>query len=139
MKSNNPSGSQKSSKPPDSASYLRALHLAPADPDSHNNLGLLLAAQGENEKAIEHFQAALRSDRSYARAHFNLGRLLVRQGRLDEAIDHFRQALRLQSGVAEIHESLGRALALKGDTSEASRQLEEAVRILKAQKSPAAQ
>ena len=119
--------------------YLRALALAPEDPDSHNNLGLLLAAQGQNEKAIEHFQAALRSDRSYARAHFNLGRLLVRQGRLDEAIDHFRQALRLQSGVAEIHESLGRALALKGDTREASRQLEEAVRILKAQKSPAAQ
>lgn len=73
--------------------YLRILALDPGQTVARNNLGLVLAAKGRTEEALEQYRLALRLRPCYASAHNNLGAALLQSGRLDEAEAHFRRAL----------------------------------------------
>ena len=69
-----------------------------------------LAANGQNQEAIEHFQAALELDPEYAKTHSNLGLVLAAQGELDEAEASYRRALELDPypwrAVEAIHQAI---------------------------------
>ena len=56
------------------------------------NIGNLLFEDGDNEEAIVHYEAALRSDPQYSRAFVNLSAAYKRLGRFDEAAREFRRA-----------------------------------------------
>jgi lipoprotein NlpI len=47
----------------------------PDSPEAYNNLGIALASQGEVDKAIDHFQAALRVQPAFVEAQRNLEKL----------------------------------------------------------------
>jgi tetratricopeptide (TPR) repeat protein len=56
--------------------------------------GYLLASQrGDDERAVEYIERAIRSDEHRASFHGNLARALYRQGRFAEAIFAYQQAL----------------------------------------------
>jgi Flp pilus assembly protein TadD len=91
-----------------------------------NNLGLAYSALGQNERAIEQFEAAIRLKPAFAGAHNNLGIALGKEGRTDEAIVQFRIALSLKD-VAGTRVNLGDALRRKGRLEEAFVEYQAAV------------
>src|SRR5438045_1239663 len=101
------------------AHYEQAVKLNPEDEDSHYNLALALAKQGNRAAAEEEYLEALRIYPDYAEAHNNLGNLLAADGRLEQAIAHFKEALLLSPDNASAHNNLGNALARQGKIAEA--------------------
>lgn len=96
---------------------------------AHNNLGIVLAAQGKTDEAIMHYREALRLKPDYAIAHYDLGGALTALGKLDEAVLHYREALRINPGFEEAHYNLGIVLAAQGKSAEAAAHYREALRI----------
>jgi tetratricopeptide (TPR) repeat protein len=56
------------------------LNLKPDFPEAHNNLGNAYSEQGEIDKAIEHYQIALKLKPDYSDAHYNLGIAYQKKG-----------------------------------------------------------
>lgn len=80
-----------------------------------NELGLLCADAGMNERAITAFEHATRSDPGYARAWNNLGNGLRAAGRGAEAVRAAERAVAVDPGYALAWSNLG---ALKRDTGD---------------------
>ena len=107
-------------------------HTLQGNPESwtaHNDLGLVLAADGRLAEAVPHYREALRLKPDFANAHNNLGLALGATGRTAEAIAQFQEAIRIESDYAEAHSNLGIALVATGRTAEAIAQYQEAIRI----------
>jgi len=78
--------------------YLKALKLAPENPNIINSYGAFLCEQGQYEKAKSYFLKAV-SSKSYistAETYENLAICAVDQGKTDEAISFFESALNHQ-------------------------------------------
>jgi len=86
---------------------------------AHNNLGLILKAQGRHHEAIAHFSRTLQIKPNYAEAHNNLGNVLARKGETEEAIAHFIKALELEPNLPGAHNNLGNVLEHQGRINEA--------------------
>ena len=65
----------------------------------HFNLGLILAGQGDLDRAAEEFQEAVRLKPDYREAHQALGVVYRRRGDLKAAEEAFRQAQKLKPSV----------------------------------------
>jgi tetratricopeptide (TPR) repeat protein len=65
--------------------FSEALRIAPKNALTHYCLGVVLVGLGQDEKAIEHLQAAIDFDPQYMEAHFQLANLLMRGGRYESA------------------------------------------------------
>ncbi len=85
----------------------------------HNNYGNALHEKGRLDKAVTHFNEALRIRSDYPDAHVNLGVALVNRGKVDEAITHFKEALRINPNFAGAYSNLGSALTRQGRLDEA--------------------
>ncbi len=85
----------------------------------NNNYANILDKTGQAEKAIEHFNKALRMRPNSAEVHSNLGNALRRLNRIDEAVMHYEKALKLKPDLAEAHYNLAISLAMQGKTDEA--------------------
>lgn len=96
---------------------------------AHNNLGYVLANQGDLVGATWHYEEALRLKPGYANAHNNLGNALVQVGKIQEAIGHYKEALRIDPDYANAHNNLGNALERTGKIEEAIEQYKQALRI----------
>ncbi len=96
---------------------------------AHNNLGNIVAKQGNTEAAMAHYTEALRSNPDFFDAHYNLGMILFREGRYAEAEAHFTAALRVSPGHTEAHNNLGMVLSRQGRYAEAEAHFTEAVRL----------
>ncbi len=94
-----------------------------------NNLGVELAAAGDDREAIGRYDQALRLNPDYPEAHNNLGVSLAHLGDLERAGEQYREAVRLWPGYAEAQYNLGVVLAMTGRPEDAVRHLREAVRI----------
>jgi tetratricopeptide (TPR) repeat protein len=74
-----------------------AIALEPRDAEARVNLASILAARGENVRAISLFREAVNlkpNDPSFASARFNLGILLIHEGRKDDGLAQLREAVR---------------------------------------------
>jgi len=109
--------------------FEHALQVNPNSFLAHNNLGFVLAEQGQDVEAVSHFNEALRLEPESSITHLNLGNALERQGKLEEAIQHYVEALRIVPTYARAHTNLGLALAKKGRYDEALEHHSEALRI----------
>jgi tetratricopeptide (TPR) repeat protein len=92
------------------AVYRQALGLKPDFREAHNNLGLVLAAQGKRPAAAAAFQAAIRLKPDDPLAHNNLGNVLADDGKMAEALASFERAIRHKPDLREAHYNLGRIL-----------------------------
>jgi tetratricopeptide (TPR) repeat protein len=101
----------------------------PANAGAWNNLGIILAGQGDQAGAIEHYRRALEAAPTYAYAHYNLGNSLSETGRTDEAVEQYREALRFRPDDPSIHFNLGNALAREKKEPEAAAQFRETLRV----------
>ena len=73
-------------------------HVLKENPRNHvalNNLGLVLAGNGQIEAALTHFERALEIQPMYADAYNNIGTALSHTGRTREAIVQYQKALDL--------------------------------------------
>ncbi len=86
----------------------------PGNAGAWNNLGLVLAGQGDLGGAAEDYRRALALAPAYADAHANLGVALAATGNPGEAAENFGAALRYHPEDASLHLNLGRALAALG-------------------------
>jgi len=74
--------------------FQKALELNPKDKDSLNALGIIYLQKLENyPKAIEHFKAALKIDKSFSEAANNLGNAYAKMGKYDDAITTYKSAI----------------------------------------------
>lgn len=64
---------------------MKALKMAPGNPQVENAMGVLAGKTGNLEKAIEHFKKAVEADPTRVNTHMNLAMSLVESGRLMEA------------------------------------------------------
>jgi tetratricopeptide (TPR) repeat protein len=94
----------------------------------HNNLGRAYFTMGDVDKAIEHYQIALRLNPDHAEAHNNLGAAFATMNTLVEAERHFLAALRLKPTYSDAHNNLGILYGRRGDTDEAAAHFLEALK-----------
>jgi protein O-mannosyl-transferase len=95
----------------------------------HNNLGVVLAAEGDRKDAIAHYRAAVALNPKYPEAHNNLGAALAPEGQTDEAITHFREAFRLNPNFLDARFNLAAALTLQGKKAEAKSELSQLLAV----------
>ncbi len=86
---------------------------------AHNNLGFLLAKNGQTDDAIFHYQKALEICPNYPEAHFNLGIQFAYIGRIDEAIFQYQKALEANPSYFEACNNLANAFIKTGRINEA--------------------
>ena len=95
----------------------------------NNNYANILDKTGQAEKAIEHFNKALRMRPSSAEVHSNLGNVLRGLDRIDEAVTHYEKAIKLKPDLAEAHYNLAISYAGQGKIDEAIGKYLDALRF----------
>lgn len=91
--------------------FQKAIELNPEDKEAHNAIGLIYLLKLENyQKAVEHFENALRIDRAFSEAWNNLGFAYEKMERFDDAITAYRSAISnpLYKGAEKAFNNLGR-------------------------------
>src|SRR5882724_3421034 len=118
--------------------WTHALAVTTNNDVAHNNLGYLCADRGDLDKAMSHFEAALKIRSGKLDPHYNLGTAFVemnlgdalaRKGQPDEAMAHFEQAIKLQPDYAEAYFNRGNVLYAKGRIDEAITDWEKDLQI----------
>ncbi|HEX4653318.1 MAG TPA: tetratricopeptide repeat protein [Candidatus Udaeobacter sp.] len=118
--------------------WTHALGVTADNDVAHNNLGYLCVDRGELDKAMSHFEAALKIRSGKLDPHYNLGTAFVemnfgdalaRKGQPDEAMAHFEQAIKLQPDYAEAYYNRGNVLYVLGRTDEAIADWEKTLQI----------
>ena len=95
----------------------------------HNNFGIGCYNRGMIDKAIFHYNEALKIKPKFAIAHNNLGTAMVCQGNDKLAIYHYNKALLINPDNAKAHNNLGVLLAVKGKFNDAFYHYQEVLRI----------
>ncbi|MCX5848253.1 MAG: tetratricopeptide repeat protein [Deltaproteobacteria bacterium] len=84
-----------------------ALKKDPNNYVAYQTIGLEMANNGENEKALYYYDMALKANPRFDPAYNNRGLILVRMGRRYEAYKNFEKALQLNNYSAEAYYNLG--------------------------------
>ncbi|MEK6582508.1 MAG: tetratricopeptide repeat protein, partial [Nitrospirota bacterium] len=95
----------------------------------HNNLGIAYDDKDIMDKAIEHYQIALRINQNYAEAYNNLGNAYYKKGLADKAIEHYQIALRIKPEFVEAHNNIANAYDNKGMTDKAIEHYQIALKL----------
>jgi protein O-mannosyl-transferase len=118
--------------------WTHALAVTSNNDVAHNNLGYLCADRGELDKAISHFDTALRIRSSKRDPHYsvgsafvqvNLGDALSRKGQPDEAIVHYDEAIKSEPNYADAYYDRGNILFAEGHIDEAMADWEKTLQI----------
>jgi tetratricopeptide (TPR) repeat protein len=92
-----------------------------------NNLGVVLANEGNSAEAVALYRAALATAPDYAAALANLGHEQLKSGQLGEAYANITKALDFSPDLASAQADLGLLLAARGDFEEARRHIERSL------------
>jgi len=109
------------------AAYAEALVLAPGHPDALHLLGLVRAAAGRTEEAIDLVRRAVRANPRGALYQYNLGLLLAGRDDAEGAIAGFRKALALDPALDAARDALAGQLLLQGRDADACAELRQLV------------
>lgn len=107
--------------------YLNASRMAPRDFRWVYLLGKLYEREGDSQKAINYYTAALQLKRDYVPAFVNLGNIYLQLNRLVEAEANFKRALEISENIAAAQYGLGQAALSKRSYAEAAGYLERAL------------
>ncbi|PYJ31435.1 MAG: hypothetical protein DME88_15060 [Verrucomicrobia bacterium] len=118
--------------------WTHALAVTSDNDVAHNNLGYLCVERGEPDKAISHFETALRIRSSKRDPHYSVGSAFVqmnladalgRKGQPDEAMVHYEEAIKLQPNYADAYYNRGNILFAEGRVEEAMADWEKTLQI----------
>lgn len=109
--------------------YRDALKLRPDFAAAHNNLAVVLKAQGKQPEAAQHYQEALRLCPEYPEAHYNYATLLTATRRLAGAAGHYQAALARRADYVDAHHGYANVLKQLGDLPGAAHHYREALRL----------
>lgn len=101
------------------ASYRRALALAPSIAEIHYNAATAHTALKQHHAALEHYEKALAIRPDYVRARTGLASTLQALGRHRESVAHYKTVLDAQPDDAQSRNSLGAGLQMLGRQEEA--------------------
>jgi len=107
--------------------YRQILAVQPGSAETHNNLGIALAAQHQTQEAVTEFRHAVRLKSNYPEAYSNLGAVLTEIGQFYEAVDVLRRALQFAPRNATVYSNLGNALKGQGDLDKAIEMFQRAL------------
>jgi len=96
---------------------------------AQHNLGEALAEQGNLNKAVEHYKAALKVNPDLAGTNFNIGVYFREEDKIDEAINHFSRILSEKSDRAAAQYELEDTMKKRGNLSRAVKCYLEAIKI----------
>jgi Tfp pilus assembly protein PilF len=96
---------------------------------AHNNLGRVYQQRKLAEKAMEHYQTAIRLNPDFYLAYANLGTVYSDKGLTDKAIEQYRMAIRLDPDFALAHYNLGTAYGSQGLTDKAIEHFQSALML----------
>jgi tetratricopeptide (TPR) repeat protein len=105
------------------------VYKSPNKARSHYNLAMVLAEQGQSDKAVDHYKHALRLNPHSASIHTNLAIELFARGEHAAAIEHYEKALAIEPAFFYAHLNFGKALLALGKHDAAIAHLETALRI----------
>jgi tetratricopeptide (TPR) repeat protein len=88
--------------------FNEALRLRPDYAEAHNNIGLVLAQNGDDEKAATEFREAVRIRPDYADAHANLGAVLLLSD-AEQAISELEKAISIDPTLIKAQFNLAEA------------------------------
>ncbi len=115
---------------PNAADFIaRAISEAPRSAELHNDLAVVLAAQGKFTAAVKSFEQALALSPNSVSAINNLGSALDRLDKLSEAITHFQRAIQIDSNSSISHLNLANALRKQGAYAQALEHYDRSVSI----------
>src|SRR3989304_4310643 len=97
--------------------------------DAYNNRGFAYQTKGDNDRAIQDFNEAIRLHPNLAAAYNNRGNAYADKGDHDRAIQDFNEAIRLNPNLAAAYNNRGNAYADKGDHDRAIQDFNEAIRL----------
>ncbi|MEO8629165.1 MAG: tetratricopeptide repeat protein [Betaproteobacteria bacterium] len=86
------------------------IQACPASGDLHFNLAIRLAARGDRNDAVAHYEQALALNPEHAEAYSNIGVLFLEEGFTDEARICFERAIALKPDLVEASNNLGNVL-----------------------------
>jgi protein O-mannosyl-transferase len=118
--------------------WTHALAVTSDNDVAHNNLGYLCADRGELDKAISHFETAVRIRLSKRDPHYSVGSAFVqmnladalgRKGEPDEAMVHYEEAIKLQPNYADAYYNRGNILFAEGRIDDAIADWEKTLQI----------
>ena len=93
------------------------------------NLGQILAENGEYEAAIGHYRKSIKIRPRNEEAYNNLGNALRAQGKFDEAIKSIQKAIQLEPNHTNAHYHLGLVYHIKEDFARAIRHYRTALEL----------
>jgi tetratricopeptide (TPR) repeat protein len=101
------------------ALFSHTLQVTKDNPVAEQCFGFALALCGNEDDAVQHFDAALRLWPDYLPARLDRGIALMLGGRTEDALEDFREAIRLQPGSEKAYYQLAGALAQQKKLAEA--------------------
>ena len=96
---------------------------------AHNDLGTQYAEQGELDRALTSFQAAVQADAEAVEAHYNLAMAYGAQGDATRMISALHDTLRLDPEHRDAHLNLGIAYLQQGEAFGATAQFQTLVKL----------
>lgn len=96
---------------------------------TYYNLARTYENNNNMKKAIQYYEAAIKTFPASAMAHNNLGKILIGSGDSKTALAHFKQAVVLNPQFADAHNNLGAALSASGKVSDAMVHLKKALQL----------
>jgi Flp pilus assembly protein TadD/mono/diheme cytochrome c family protein len=109
--------------------FREMLDHCPKDAAAHSELGIALAAEGNEAAAETEFRNALALDPRNFAAQYHLGEMAIAAGRPADAIELLSSASKENPDDIDTRERLAMAFAQSGRSADALAQLREAVRI----------
>ena len=122
-------GTEKENGEEETGYYRRALELRPDYAEAHNNLGVVMHANGEEGVAAEHYRQAIKERPWYPEANYNYAVLLQSRGNLNGASDRYQEALRMRPDYVDAHYGMGNLQRALGDAGQAEHHFTEALRL----------
>ena len=111
------------------ALYRAAVEAAPRHARAHLNLGIVLAARGDDDGAAKAYETVLAIDPRHPFGNYNFARLCFLRGDHDQAETLALEALRAKPDFAQAQVVLGNALDALGKTGPAVVAFQAAVRL----------
>jgi tetratricopeptide (TPR) repeat protein len=106
-----------------------ALHVTKDNALAHNNLGLVLFAEGKLDEAVDHYNKAMRLKPDDADTFNNRGNAYAELGQYQQAVADYNEAIRLNPHYAEGYYYRGIAYAAVGQYQKAIADFNMAIRL----------